>query len=215
MNGKIKFSVVFGVLVCIAGVLGITAYIIIFGTGTQVVEPRNIAEPASSTVATFVFSSSTASSSLLAADNNASSTGAASFGTFSSIFSSPYPVQWSEGQSSFAISGATLTGNELTLMVNVTMGNLPQCVPVNIRLISDEEGDMAAPSSPSSINFPLSTTTCEGTPNTLYPGEPLTFTINPANMPLLLLTGGTSNVYFEVSTTTEGGLDVAIPQQSG
>jgi hypothetical protein len=216
MNGKIHFSLVFGVLIVIAIVLGVTAYIVIFGAGTQVVQPETVAPPASSTVATFIFPSSTPSSSLSAPGNTASSsTSTASLGTFSSLFSSPYPVAWSEGQSSFAISGATLNGNELTLMVNVTMGGLPQCVPINIRLISDEEGDMTAPNSPSSTNFPLSSTTCEGTPNTLYPSQPLTFTVDPTNMPFLFLTGGTSNVYFEVSTTTDGGLDVAIPQQSG
>lgn len=218
MNGKMNFNFVFGVLIGVALVLGITAYIVIFGAGTQIVQPKNIASPASSTVATFILPSSTTSSSPIVSDNTASSSSSAfpgAPGTFSSLFSSPYPVVWSEGQSAFAISGATLAGNELTLMVNVTMGNLPQCVPVNIRLISDEEGDMVAPSSPSSINFPLSTTTCEGTPNTLYPAEPVTFTVDPTNMPLLFLTGGTSNIYFEVATTTEGGLDVAIPQQSG
>ena len=74
---------------------------------------------------------------------------------------------------------------------------------------------MVAPTSPATTNFPLSTRTCEGTPNTIYPSEPLTFTVDPANMPFLSLTGGTSNIYFEVSTTTNGGLDVALPQQSG
>ena len=40
-------------------------------------------------------------------------------------------------------------------MVNVTMGDIPQCVPINIRLISDEEGDMVAPDSPSLDEFPF------------------------------------------------------------
>jgi hypothetical protein len=100
-------------------------------------------------------------------------------------------------------------------MVNVMVGSIPQCVPINVRLISDEQGDMVTPTSPTQTNFPLITSTCEGTPNTLYPGQPLTFTVDPANMPFLFLTGGTSNIYFEVTTTTSGGLDVAIPQQSG
>jgi len=208
MNGKITFKIVFGVLVCVVIVLGITAYIVIFGAGTQVVQPQNTGVVASSTAVAFVFPSSTASSSLTGVGGSASSSA-------SSIFSSPYPVSWSEGQSQFAISGATLSGNNLTLMVNVTVGDIPQCVPINLRLISDELGDMVAPTSPTQTNFPLSTSTCEGTPNTLYPSEPLTFTVDPANMPFLFLTGGASNIYFEVATTTDGGLDVAIPQQSG
>jgi hypothetical protein len=215
-SGKINLNLLFGVLVCVAVVLGVTAYIVIFGAGTQVVQPQNSGESTSSSATTFVFPSSTASSSLLGANGNASSSSSTTtFENFSSVFSSPYPVTWSEGQSSFAISGATLAGNELTLLVNVTLGDIPQCVPINVRLISDEQGDMIAPTSPTETNFPLSTSTCEGTSNTVYPSEPLTFTVDPTNAPFLFLTGGTSNIYFEVATTTDGGLDVSIPQQSG
>ena len=214
MNGKINLNIVFGVLAVVAVVLGITAYFVIFGAGTQVVEPVDTGSPATSSVATFIFPSSTAASSLSAGETS-SSTASTTFGTFSSIFSAPDFVTWSEGQSSFAISGATLTGNQLTLMVNVTLGDIPQCVPINLRLISDEEGDMVAPTSPTQMNFSLSTSTCEGTANTSYPNEALTFTVDPVNAPFLFLTGGTSNIYFEVSTTTAGGVNVAIPQQSG
>lgn len=214
-NGKINLNLLFGILACVAVVLGITAYIVIFGTGTQVIQPQD-AGSASSSATTFVFPSSATSSSSLATGNATSSgISTTTYESFSSNFPSPYPVVWSEGQSSFAISGATIAGNELTLLVNVTLGDIPQCVPINVRLISDEQGDMIAPTSPSLTNFPLSTSTCEGTSNTLYPSEPLTFTIDPANAPFLFLTGGTSNVYFEVATTTSGGLDVLIPQQSG
>lgn len=209
MTGKISINIVLGVLVCVAIVLGIITYVVIFGAGTQVVQPNSPAASPSSSAVSFIFPSSTASSSAL---GNASGT---VFGAFSSNFAPPYPVMWSEGQSSFAISGGTLAGNELTLLVNVTVGAIPQCVPVNLRLISDEQGDMAAPTSPNDTNFQLGTSTCEGTPNTTYPGEPLTFTVDPANTPFLLMTGGNSNIYFEVTTTTTGGLDVAIPQQSG
>jgi hypothetical protein len=211
-SGRINLNILFSVLVCVAVILGVTAYIVIFGAGTQVVQPQNTGEPTpTSSIATFILPSSTASSSMMGSVGGSTTT----FESFSSTFSSPYPVTWSEGQSSFAISGATLVGDELALMVNVTLGDIPQCVPINVRLISDEEGDMVAPTSPTGTNFPLSTSTCEGTSNSLYPNEPLTFTVDPTNAPFLFLTGGTSNVYFEVSTTTDGGLDVALPQNSG
>ena len=48
MNGKIHFNLVFGVLIVIAIVLGVTAYFVIFGAGTQVVQPETVAPPASS-----------------------------------------------------------------------------------------------------------------------------------------------------------------------
>lgn len=203
-------------MACIAVILGIVTYFVIFGTGTQIVQPASISSSTSSSVATFVFPSSTASSSFLGVGSATSSNASGTLsGPFSSNFSAPYPVTWSEGQSSFAISGATLTDDELTLLINVTVGDIPQCVPINLRLISDEEGDMAAPTSPIQTNFPLSTSTCEGTSNTTYPSEPLTFTVDPANTPFLFLTGGTSNVYFEVTPNADGSLTVAIPQQSG
>ncbi len=207
---NITLNKVLIVLGCLAVVLGITAYIVIFGAGTQVVQPQT-AEQATSSTGTFTFPSSTAASST---QNTSTTPATTTFQTFASNFASP-SVTWTEGQSSFAISGATLAGNELTLMVNVTLGDIPQCVPINLRFISDEQGDMIAPASPTETNFALGTSTCEGTPNTLYPGEPLTFTVDPTNAPFLFLTGGTSNVYFEVSTTTTGGIDVAIPQQAG
>ncbi len=206
------------VLIIVAGaaiILGIVAYFIIFGIGTQVVQPQAASStPASSSSVAFVFPTSTASSSASSTETG-TSTLAISTGTFSSNFTAPYPVTWTDGQSSFAISGATLTGNELTLFVNVALGDLPECVPINLRLISDEQGDTAAPTSPNQTNFPLSTSSCSGDANAVYPSEPLTFTVDPANAPFLFLTGGTSNSYFEVSTTTNGGVDVAIPQRSG
>jgi len=210
MNGRIGINVILCVLICAAIVLGIVAYVVIFGAGTQVIQPQNVSGSSSSSIAAFIFPTSTQLSSAASSSISTSTPG-----EFSSNFTSPYSVTWTEGQSAFAISGATLAGDQLTLMVNVTVGDIPQCVPINLRLISDEEGDMVAPVSPPQTNFPLSTSSCEGTPNTLYPGEPLTFAVDPTNMPFLFVTGGTSNVYFEVTTTTASGLDVEIPQQSG
>ncbi len=154
MNGKINLKIVLGVLVVYRSR---SRHQRLFRhlrrrapRSSSRTTPRHLR---SSSAATFIFPSSTASSSSPSA--SASELGRFdAFGTFSSNFSAPYPVTWSEGQSSFAISGATLTGNELTLLVNVTVGEIPQCVPINLRLISDEQGDMAAPTSPTDNEFP-------------------------------------------------------------
>ncbi len=216
LKKKITLNTVLIISAAVAAALGITAYLVIFGVGTQVVQPglstSTVAAPTSSVA--FVFPTSTASSSA-SSTGISSGTAASSTGTFSSTFSAPYPVSWNDGESSFAVSGATLNGNELTLFVNVTLGTLPECVPINIRLISDEQGDTAAPDSPNQTNFPLGTSTCEGDANAVYPNQPLTFTVDPTNQPFLFMTGGTSNIYFEVSTTTTGGINAALPQQSG
>ena len=215
MSGKITLKTVLVIMACVAVILGVTTYFIIFGTGTQVVQPTSTSSSTSSSVR---HSSSLFHSILIVPWLGQHNKFKRFRNNVRSIFLqflraiSGYLVG---GQSSFAIAGATLTGNELTLLINVAVGSIPQCVPINLRLISDEEGDMAAPTSPIQTNFPLSTSTCEGTSNTTYPSEPLTFTVDPANTPFLFLTGGTSNVYFEATPDADGGLDVAIPQQSG
>jgi hypothetical protein len=46
--------------------------------------------------------------------------------------------------------------------------------------------------------------------------EPVTFTIDPSlTAPFLLTTGGASNVFFEVATSTTGGVDIALPSDAG
>lgn len=137
-------------------------------------------------------------------------------GSFASTYTSPYPVTWSDSGATFAITGGSWNGNQLTLALSIQMGTNPSCVPIDIRLVTDESGDLAAPSSPSGPNFIFpDTQTCNGTLGETY-SESVTFTVDPSvTAPFLLTTGGTANVFFNVATSTSGGVNVALPGNSG
>ena len=207
------------VLASLAVVLGIVAYFAVF-SGSELIVPNPAGGTQSSaqggtgtsTPLTFISSSSSTS-----ADSSSSATSTAvSNQIYQMTFSAPYPVTWNEGQPQFAVTGITLQGNQLSIAVNVQTGASAQCVPVNLRLITDEQGDMAAPSAPNSPNFPLAADgTCTAAANTSYPNQVVMFEVDPAQTPFLVTTGGTSNVFFEVTTSTDNGLQIIVPQSSG
>jgi hypothetical protein len=204
------------VLVCLAVVLGAVSYFAVF-SGTQVIEPIGNSGSQNSSTPTLVLTTPTSSTSTA---NLASGTtpivASGGNGTYATVFSAPYPVTWQEGGTQLSVTSASLQGNNLTLTVNLQLGSESQCVPINIRIITDESGDMAAPNIPSTANFPLgSGSDCTGTGNAMYPGQAVTFTVDPSAMPFLLTTGAPGNIFFEVSTTTGNGLQVVVPQASG
>jgi len=137
-------------------------------------------------------------------------------GTFASTYSSPYPVSWTDAGVSYEVTAAGWNGNELSISLSIQMGTSPACVPIDLRLITDESGDQVSPSSPAGPNFIFpDTQTCNGTPGATY-SESLSFTV-PSNVPspFLLTTGGTANTFFNLATSTSGGVDIALPSNSG
>lgn len=194
-------------------VLGVITYFVVFG-GPQDIQPAKNASSSTGTPA-FTFPSSTTPGTIAGTDETTSGTVASNMPTsFQSTFAST-SVAWNEGQPTFAIKGGTLQNNQLALAVTVQTGNIPQCVPINLRIVSDEQGDMQAPVSPSSQNFPLGQNgDCEGTANTSY-DQSLIFNIGGLNAPYIFTTGGTSNIYFEIIPMSDGSLELSIPQQSG
>jgi hypothetical protein len=204
------------ILASIAIVLGVVSYFVVF-SGSPIILPTATTGNQSSTQVALVASSSPSSSSAFADGSSATAISSAiSTTTFQTVFAIPYPVVWSEGQTQFAITEASLTGNNLTLAVNVQTGSSTECIPVDLRLIIDEQGDMEAPSTPASPNFLLDNDTdCTPSPNTAYQNQPVTFAVDPTAAPYLFTTGDASSIYFEIATTTNDGLTVTIPQQSG
>jgi len=101
----------------------------------------------------------------------------------------------------------------MTFTLAVQTGAASACVPLNLRLIADEAGDLEPPV-PASFAFPGSGN-CNGAPSQSYANQTTTFTVNPANFPLLFTTGGTSNIFFEVATTSRNGLNIDFPGTSG
>ncbi len=160
--------------------------------------------------------SSTAAAATSSSGNASNTVATVPPGTFASDYSAPYPATWTEGRENFAITGAALQGNQLTLSLAIKMGTAAECVPVNLRLVADESGTLAPPNSPASGTFTFpDTQSCNGTPGATY-SQSITFTIAPsAAPPYLFTTSGTSNVFFTVATNTANGLDIVLPGNSG
>ena len=202
-----------------ASVLGlITFYVVFYGnTGTYVVNSGNSSNTVfSSSTDINAFATSTVSSTLSLASSSASSSSSSDGGAGAQGYASNYatpPINWSEGNESFAVTNATLSGSQLTLQIQITMGNVAGCVPLNLRVITNENGDTAAPVTPQ-FTFPDSGT-CAGTPGETYTDQQVVFSVDPAVLPIILTTGGTSDILFEVNTTKTGGLTIQLPPNAG
>ena len=223
-----KFTLI--TLVSVAAVLGIITYFALF-SGPQIIQPNQASQNSqvaqTSTQATGSVRSTATSSAFLTGDglngNGTNSTSTSDTSSYQTTFSAPYPITWSEGQPQLAIMAAVLQTDQLILSVNIQMGPAAQCVPVNLRLITDEQGDMQAPSAPAAPNFPLAADgTCQGDAETAY-SESVSFTVpsgaaangSDAGGPWLFSTGDPANGFFEVATTTAGGLQITVPQKNG
>ena len=198
----------------LAVVLGIFAYVAVFGapTGTYTVTSSMGATNTPSGASSTVFASSSlgfASSTI-----GGSSTGTAS-GTptaYGNSFAAS-PFSWTEASSDISITAASLEGNQLTFTFAVQIGPAPQCIPLNLRLVADEEGDLDPPN-PVSFTFPDSGN-CNGSANELYQNQTTSFTVDPTAFPLLFTTNQNNGTFFELSTTTNDGLQISIPGTSG
>jgi hypothetical protein len=213
---KLTLNRVLLILGAAAIVLGITAYFVVFYSGGTYILSSPLptssvtgTSDASSTTLANGNTSSTASSTLDNASSTASST---TLQEYASTYGTP-PMTWLEGYDTIAITGATLSGSQLTLTVSIGMGAVAECVPLNVRLVTDEQGDLAAPLNPA-FTFGENGT-CIGTPGATYSDQELVFTVDPTSMPLSFTTGGTSNKYFELSTTDSGGISIGPPPTSG
>jgi hypothetical protein len=206
------------ILSSVAVILGIISFFVVFyGGGTYVV---NSPLPSDSTYSssTANTASETSSSTLAEASSSASSTNngltdaSSTLAEYASSYSQS-PMTWMEGSETIAITAATLSGSQLTLTLAVQMGSVAECVPLNVRLVADEKGDLAAPLT-TQFSFPDSGT-CEGTPGAMYNGQEIVFAVDPTTLPLVFTTGGTSNKFFELSTTSQGGVSITPPPTSG
>jgi hypothetical protein len=123
------------------------------------------------------------------------------------------PITWTQGNEAISVTGASIAGADLTLDIQVAMGSVAECVPLNVRLIADEQGDLSPPITPQ-FTFPDSGN-CNGTPGETYAAQPIVFTLaNPDTFPIILTTGGTANILFEVNQNSDGSLSVQLPPSS-
>jgi hypothetical protein len=211
-NILITLSIVAVVLVAI------TFYVVFYGSsGTYVVSSNlgpnadifatgtvNVAATSSLALTTGTASSTTVPSTLAVATDTATS----------SIETDTAPITWTQGNETLSITGAAIAGPQLTLDVQVTMGRASECVPLNLRMIADEQGNLAPPIT-SQFTFP-DTGTCNGTAGETYSAQSIVFTLaNPGVFPVILTTGGTANILFEVDQNPDGSLSVQLPPSSG
>lgn len=208
----ITLSVVAAVLVAV------TFYVVFYGgSGTYVVSSLTGSDAdifGDGNTTTVMVATSTATSTLALASSTASSTTnstANASSTSSSIAMTP--ISWTQGNETMSITSAAISGSQLTLGVQVAMGSVSECVPLNLRLIADEQGDLSPPITPQ-FTFP-DTGTCTGTQGETYSAQQVVFTLNtPATFPILLTTGGAANVLFEVAQDPDGSLSVQLPPSS-
>ncbi len=212
------------VIVVIDFVLATIAYFVVFYNTPGTYEVATSPLPTTSTsyptsslaLATTTVSSTTESSTIPISTSTVTGgtpVGNPSQSIYASDYAIPYPLSWAESDASISIMGATLQGNQLTLNLAIAMGNIAQCIPLNIRMLQDEQGDLAAPITPQ-FTFPESGA-CTGAPGATYTDQQVVFTVDPTMFPLFLTTGGASNIFFQIATTTAGGLTVNVPQKSG
>ena len=124
-----------------------------------------------------------------------------------------HAVTWTQGNETLSVINASVSGSQLTLGVQVAMGSVAECVPLTLRMIADEQGDLSPPIT-SQFTFP-DTGTCNGTPGETYSAQPIVFTLNdPTTFPIILTTGGTANILFEVVQNPDGSLSVQLPPNS-
>lgn len=197
---------------CVAVVFCLITFYVVFygGSGTYVVSSSlgpNAGIFATSTAPTNTTPSSTASSTLVFASSSIDSS------TSSPTQIGAPAVTWIEGGETLSATGATLSGTQLTLEVQVAMGSAGECVPLNLRMIADEQGDLSPPIT-SQFTFP-DTGTCNGTAGETYSAQPIVFTLSsPVAFPIIFTTGGTANILFEVAQNADGSLTVQLPPNS-
>jgi hypothetical protein len=159
--------------------------------------------------------------------------------SYASYFSSyPYPVTWTEGGDEFDLVGVTLghmavtpdmvngsmggqpypSGTKiyaLTLVLKISTGNSQMCLPVNMRVVISEAGDLGLPDTTSydfpDVRGPQVKGYCPA-PNSTFYNQKVVFRASqmmpPTTMQFLLTTGGSSNVFFFVTPQSDGTIKV-------
>lgn len=200
-------------LTSIAVVLGLITFYVVFyaNTGTYVVNSDTSTNNVFSSSTANLASSTASSTSSLASSSASSSIGTAA-GQFTSNYSTP-PITWTQGNEAMSVTNATLSGTQLTLELQIIMGSVAECVPLNLKLVADEKGTLAPPVT-TQFTFPDSGT-CAGTPGETYSDQQVIFSVDPSALPLILTTGGTPNTLLEINTTSTNGLIIELPPSAG
>lgn len=141
----------------------------------------------------------------------------------SSTFGYPYPVVWTEGSTELSLTGISLGRTSvsagqiyaLTLRLKISNGSRvsAETVPLNIRRLTNEEGDFAPPDTP---RFVFSDTGGDAiNRNATYSDQPVVFKVGETERQFELTTGGASNIFFSVTVSYDGAVSVEKEPTSG
>ncbi len=155
-----------------------------------------------------------------------------------SSFSYPYPVSWEEKNVKFSLTKVSLgkisapfnlsklsggkynTGEEvyalvLYLKINTSKMNSSQCIPLNIRRLINEEGDLLAPNT-KQFYFPDSGG-CIAMPNKTYFDQKIIFVVPEQEKEFHITTGGQLNMFFTITVLENNNLKVekVYPEEIG
>lgn len=117
-------------------------------------------------------------------------------------FTAPYSLSWKDSGVAFTLTGIAIDATTLTLRFKVTMPNYSTCVPLHLRRLIDESGDLMAPLA-LEFSFP-GTGNCTGSAQMTYENQEVVFAVRPDNAPFTFTTGGTANIFFIVSLSETG-----------
>ncbi len=151
----------------------------------------------------------------------------------SSYFSYPYPLTWDEGADRLDLTGVTLGELQatpdivdvgagrpypdgakiyaLTLILKISTGNSQMCLPLNMRRVINEFGDLAQPNT-TTYDFPdVRGPQVKGycpSPNSTFDNQKVIFAVDGAEKQYALTTGGRSNTFFFITVQDDGTLKV-------
>lgn len=213
----LKISLIFlsGLVVVLGTIVYIEMFGVPFGISYTIISrspvagtPSNSSKSSpSATSAVAGNSSSTALSTVSGTSPTASDTNVSN-----AVFTTP-PISWSDGGATFSITAVTLQDNQLSFALTIQIGDSPVCVPLNLRLVADESGNLQEPDT---SGFVLSDSgNCNGAAGAIYQNQIVTFAVNTDNFPILFTTNNDSGKFFEIAKTANGGLRVELPGTSG
>ncbi|MDP3956470.1 MAG: hypothetical protein Q8P97_00560 [bacterium] len=212
----LKISMIFlsGLIVVLGTIIYIEMFGVPFGISYTVISQP----PATNTPSSLSKSSPTNTSVVAGISSSTASSTSVTLpnATDASLASSEFttsPLSWTDGGATFSITAVTLSDNQLSFSLTIQIGDSPACVPLNLRLIADESGNLKEPDT---LDFALPDSgNCNGAADATYQDQNVTFTVKPASFPLLFTTNNDSGKFFEIVRTAGGRLFLEMPGTSG
>ncbi len=122
-------------------------------------------------------------------------------------------VDWEDASTTFSLTGASAASGTLTLFFKINnsvikqQGASGQCIPLSMRKVANELGDLMPPAE-------RSWTADEGNclvNSQTYLNRTLTFPLDPGEADMTFTSGGTANTFFLVHVAPDGSVTATLP----